>query len=146
MIHKSKIFFFFRTCSLKKTLQISGILASAFLIGSLASRFTDHFFPASSQSVTGQEIHFGTATPRTEIKSSAESIQKTASDLLAPSAVETASLGFSIADSDPALLDTLLLPSSNWGLMFSRGRTAANRKCLDRRIECLQCSLCFQHR
>ena len=107
MIHKSKIFSFFRTCSLRKTLQISGILASAFLIGSLASRFTDHFFPASSQSVTGQEIHFGTATPRTEIKSSAESIQKTASDLLAPSAVETASPGFSIADSDPALLDTV---------------------------------------
>lgn len=118
MIHKSKIFSFFRTCSLKKTLQISGILASAFLIGSLASRFTDHFFPASSQSVTGQEIHFGTATPRTEIKSSAESIQKATSDLLAPSAVEIASPGFSIADSDPALLDTLLLPSSNWGLSF----------------------------
>ena len=111
MIHKNKIFSLFRTYSLKKVLQISGILASAFLFGSLASRFTDHFFPASSRSVTGQEIHFGTATPRTEIKNSAEFIQKTASDLFAPSAVETASLSFSIADSDPALLDTLLLPS-----------------------------------
>ena len=118
MIHKNKIFSLFRTYSLKKVLQISGILASAFLLGSLASRFTDHFFPASSRSVTGQEIHFGTATPRTEIKNSAEFIQKTASDLFAPSAVETASLSFSIADSDPALLDTLLLPSSNWGLSF----------------------------
>ena len=118
MIHKGKFFFLFRTCSLKKVLQISGILASAFLIGSLASRFTYHFSPASSHSVTGQEIHFGTATPRTEIKSSAEFIQKTASDLLTPSAVEAVSPGFSIAEADPAILDGLLLPSSNWGLNF----------------------------
>ena len=148
IFHTNAVFSLFCTFSLKNLLQTASILAAAFLLGSLASRATSHFLPASSSSVTEQEIYFGTATPRSEPGASAglatdlsapspgnalissgaassslsdassERIQQTAADLFAPSAMETISPDFSVADTDPAALDTLLLPSSNWGLSF----------------------------
>lgn len=58
-----KISTLFYSFSLKKILRTAGILAAAFVIGSLASRITSHFLPASSLSVSDQEFYFGAATP-----------------------------------------------------------------------------------
>lgn len=148
IFHTNAISSLFCTFSLKNLLRTAGILAAAFLLGSLASRITNQILPASSRSVTEQDSYFGTATPRSESGASAglaadlsvpspeksgissgadsaslsdpssELIQQAAANLFAPSAMKTISPGFSVADTNSAALDALLLPSSNWGLSF----------------------------
>ena len=109
--NSEKISALFYSFSLKKILRTTGILAVAFVFGSLASRVTSHFLPASSDAVSEQELYFGSATPRSEPGASAG----LSADLTSQ---ENVSLSFSVADPDPAALDGLLLPSSNWGLSF----------------------------
>ena len=109
--NSEKISALFYSFSLKKILRTTGILAVAFVFGSLASRVTSHFLPASSDAVSEQELYFGSATPRSEPGASAG----LSADLTSQ---ENVSLSFSVADTDPATLDGLLLPSSNWGLSF----------------------------
>lgn len=141
----------FCSFSLKKIFRTAGILVAAFLIGTLASRITNRFLPASSRSITKQEFSFGAAIPqsgpenpgasaglaadlsasstdKSAISSDADSpalstaspelIQQAATELFAPSAIKNTSPAFSVADSSSAVLDALLLPSSNWGLSF----------------------------
>lgn len=69
--NSEKISALFYSFSLKKILRTTGILAVAFVFGSLASRVTSHFLPASSDAVSEQELYFGSATPRSEPGASA---------------------------------------------------------------------------
>ena len=54
--NSEKISALFYSFSLKKILRTTGILAVAFVFGSLASRVTSHFLPASSDAVSEQEL------------------------------------------------------------------------------------------